>query len=118
MCETAKRFVALRHVVGMGQTLTLCGLLLACLDDTPRDGLTCEQQVCSYAPACSALTTGEWDWRSETACLATFDCGPEPGRCLDAVLELPCLSTPPTEEEVLANTRALKLVRERCGALE
>lgn len=105
----------------MRTTIALLLLLPACLDDSEPGAVepppTCEQQVCAYVPDCSPLTAGEWDWRSEAACLDTFDCGPTPDRCLDAVMELPCLSTPPTWEELEANTRAMKLTRERCGAL-
>lgn len=86
-------------------------LLTGCLDN--HRGLTCEQQVCSYA-----LTTGDWDWRSESACLDTFACGQDHDACLDAVLELPCLSDPPTDAELLAHTRAMKAVREaRCAPM-
>ena len=92
--------------------LIACLALTGCLDQHPAT--TCEQEVCSYAPACGALTTGEWDWRSEAACLDTFACGSDEDACLTAVLELPCLSNPPTEAEVLAHTRAMKLVRDAC----
>lgn len=96
----------------MRHTMLAALLLTGCLDD--HRGLTCEQQVCSYAPECGALTTGDWDWRSESACLDTFACGQDQDACLDAVLELPCLSSPPTDAELLAHTRAMKLVREAC----
>lgn len=96
----------MRHLI----TALLC--LPACLDAAPAT--TCEEEVCAYAPACGELTTGEWDWRSEQACLDTFACGQDPDACLEAVMALPCLSSPPTEEEVLAHTRSMKLVKDAC----
>lgn len=40
--------------------------LVACIDEPP----SCEAMVCEIVPACSPLTTGAWDWRSEAACQA------------------------------------------------
>ena len=91
----------------------ICLALTGCLNESTT-GLTCEQEVCAHAPACGALTTGGWDWRSEEACLDTFACGADEVACLDAVLALPCLSDPPTDAELLEHTRSMKLVREAC----
>jgi|GEM_PF-7119809 len=98
------------------------GALVLCLGgcvDAPLVGTvvkqSCEQAVCAYAPDCSPLTTGGWDWRSEAACLGSFECGAEPEACERAVFALPCLSAPPTWPEIEANTRALLPVRAHCG---
>ena len=85
--------------------------LVACIDEPP----SCEAMVCELVPACSPLTTGAWDWRSESACLRTFECGADVGACLDAVEALPCLSSPPTWAEIEASTWALDAVRDACG---
>lgn len=95
--------------------LALTVLLTGCLDDTAGDALDCEQLVCAHVPYCSPLTTGGWEMTSEAACLDTFACGATPDACLDAMLALPCLSEPPTWDELEANTRALKLAREVCA---
>lgn len=87
-------------------------LVGACTDDLER---SCEEQVCDHVVDCSPLTTAGWDWRSSDACIGTFACGPEGDACLAAIAALPCLSSPPTWEEIEANTRALVAVREACG---
>ena len=87
-------------------------LLTACLDTPPV--ASCEDAVCAYVPTCSPLTTGAWDMRTEAACLDTFACGSKTDACEEAMLSLPCLSEPPTWDELEANTRALKLAREAC----
>lgn len=97
----------------MRYLLTALCLLPACLDDAAK-GESCEAIACAHVPDCSPLTTGAWDLRTEAACLESFACGETPEACLDALLALPCLSDPPTWEEIEANTRALKLVREVC----
>lgn len=76
---------------------------------------TCEERVCAHVPACSPATTGGWDFRTEAACLASFECGATPRACLAAVRDLPCLSDPPTWPELEASTRAFVRVREACG---
>lgn len=90
-------------------------LLVACGDAPRRAEATCEERVCELVPTCSPLTTGTWDWRSETACLESFACGATPAECLLAVEQLPCLSQPPTWDELEAHTRAMVLVREACA---
>lgn len=92
--------------------LLLAVLLTSCLDQPPTQ--TCEEEACAYVPACSPMTSGGWDMRNEPACLGTFACGSTPADCLDALLALPCLSTPPTNAELDANTRALKLAHAAC----
>lgn len=91
--------------------LLLTVLLTACVD-TPR--ASCVDQVCAHVPDCAPLTTQGWDWRSESACLASFDCGATPAACLAAIDALPCLPESPTLDDVEAHTRAMVPVREAC----
>lgn len=93
-----------------GIVITLA--LGACIDQAPRE--MCEQTACAYVPLCSPLTTGAWDWRSEAACLASFACGADDEACLGALEEMPCLSSLPTDAEINANLRALKLAKLAC----
>lgn len=97
----------------MTRGTVLLGMLLGACADAPER--SCEEQACDHVVDCSPLTTAGWDWRTSEACLATFACGPEGDACLDAIAALPCLSSPPTWDEIEANTRALVAVREACG---
>lgn len=99
------------------RTIVLALALAGCLDSEPGSVATCEAIACAHVPECSPLTAGAWDWRSEEACLASFACGDRPERCLEEIEALPCLSEPPTDDELNASTRAMKAVREACGAL-
>ena len=85
--------------------------LIACADEVQP---SCEDQACSYVSECSRLTAGEWDWRTEGACLSTFSCGIYSDICLDAILSLPCLGDNPTLDEVEDHTWAMVYVRHNC----
>ena len=74
----------------------------------------CEVVACRHVADCSPTITGGVDWRTEEACLASGWSCYEPEACLAAVAALPCLSEPPTDEEMDANTRAFVEVRRVC----
>lgn len=91
--------------------------LVACLDapSVPTPPVeSCEAEVCEYVSECAPLTTGAWDWRSESACLDTFECGTRPEACWKAVVALPCLPENPRWEDIEEHTRAMVVVRENC----
>lgn len=98
-------------------------LLLAACDpgaaDEPTVGKpapepTCEQTACRHVADCSPTLTGGVDWRTPEACLASgWECY-EPEACLAAVAALPCLSDPPTQDELDASTRAFVALRREC----
>ncbi len=88
----------------------------ACDTDTakPAPEPTCEQLACAHVADCSPVQTGGVDWTSVPACLASGWACAEPEPCLDAVEALPCVSSPPTWEEIEANARAFTAVRHYC----
>lgn len=92
----------------------LCALVLVAGCDPEPPTLSCEEQACAHVAACSPVITGGVDWRTTEACLASDWTCAEPERCLAAVEALPCLSTPPTWEEIEASTFALVAVRQAC----
>lgn len=98
------------HLAGLGPLLPI--LLSACVADEPR--VSCVEQVCAHVPDCAPLTTQGWDWRTEAACLDTFDCGADADACLAAIDALQCLPESPTLDDVEAHTRAMVPVREAC----
>lgn len=89
-------------------------LMLTACADAPTPQPTCEEQACAHVAECSPVTTGGVDWRTTDACLASGWTCIEPDACLAAVAALPCLSTPPTWDEIEANSRALGAVRHAC----
>lgn len=88
-------------------------------DSSPTAGITkppptCEEIACSHVADCSPTLTGGVDWRTSEACLADgWECY-DAEACLAAVAALPCLSEPPTWEELEDNTRAFVEVRRAC----
>lgn len=86
--------------------------LAACVADEPRASY--KSQVCAHVPDCAPLTTQGWDWRTESACLDTFDCGATADACLAALDALPCLPAEPTLDDVEAHTHDMVSVREAC----
>lgn len=84
--------------------------LAAC--DAPTEA-SCEERACEHVAACSPVVTGGVDWRTPETCLGAWTCADE-GACLAAVRALPCLSSPPTWDEIEANSRAMGAVRVAC----
>lgn len=84
--------------------------LAAC--DYPADA-TCEERACAYVAACSPVVTGGVDWRTSESCVGAWTCADE-GKCLAVVEALPCLSVPPTWDEIEASTRAMVALRRSC----
>lgn len=80
----------------------------------PAPKPTCEELACRHVADCSPTLTGGVDWRTPEACLADGWVCYEPEACLAAVAALPCLSEPPTQDELDATTRAFVAVRASC----
>lgn len=88
--------------------------------DEPQIGkpLDCEAAACEHIAACTPTVTEGIDFRTADTCMADGWTCIAPVACLRAVDALPCLSSPPTEDEVVAATLAFVAVKRDCLGIE
>ena len=80
--------------------------------------VSCEAQACEVIAACTPTITEGIDFTTTSSCLdAGWTCA-DADACLAAVEALPCLSQPPTEDELVAATLAFRAVKRDCLGLD